>query len=431
MMNKRTLKQAVGTRGKHRGHGGLDWSCSRWATFGLLCISLLLLPSCGKVRATGDATAAVTVGVTKVARKSLERNITLSSELVPFQEIDVYAKESGFVKKLYVDYGSHVHAGQLMATLEIPELEAQMQEDQAAIKNATNEVSRAENQLKRYQAQYKALHLEYTRLNGVFDSQPGLVAQQEADDAQGKDMAAASQVDAGESALDAARSELMVNNARLVHDQALFAYASITAPFAGVVTQRYANLGTLMQAGTSSSTQAMPLVKLSQDDLYRLVIPVPESSVRYIRTGESVDVRVPALNRSFPGKVARFSLDVQEGTRTMHTEVDVPNSDRLLMPGMYAETTLTLEAKENVLAVPLEAVTRQGDQITAYVVSGANKVEVRVVTVGLETSTDAEVVSGLAEGDAVIVSDRSGLKPGEEVIPKVVQMEQFKETGQQ
>jgi RND family efflux transporter MFP subunit len=383
------------------------------------------------VRATGDATAAVTVGVTKVARKSLERNITLSSELVPFQEIDVYAKESGFVKKLYVDYGSHVHAGQLMATLEIPELEAQMQEDQAAIKNATNEVSRAENQLKRYQAQYKALHLEYTRLNGVFDSQPGLVAQQEVDDAQGKDMAAASQVDAGESALDAARSELMVNNARLVHDQALFAYASITAPFAGVVTQRYANLGTLMQAGTSSSTQAMPLVKLSQDDLYRLVIPVPESSVRYIRTGESVDVRVPALNRSFPGKVARFSLDVQEGTRTMHTEVDVPNSDRLLMPGMYAETTLTLEAKENVLAVPLEAVTRQGDQITAYVVSGANKVEVRVVTVGLETSTDAEVVSGLAEGDAVIVSDRSGLKPGEEVIPKVVQMEQFKETGQQ
>jgi RND family efflux transporter MFP subunit len=383
------------------------------------------------VRATGDATAAVTVGVTKVARKSLERNITLSSELVPFQEIDVYAKESGFVKKLYVDYGSHVHAGQLMATLEIPELEAQMQEDQAAIKNATNEVSRAENQLKRYQAQYKALHLEYTRLNGVFDSQPGLVAQQEVDDAQGKDMAAASQVDAGESALDAARSELMVNNARLVHDQALFAYASITAPFAGVVTQRYANLGTLMQAGTSSSTQAMPLVKLSQDDLYRLVIPVPESSVRYIRTGESVDVRVPALNRSFPGKVARFSLDVQEGTRTMHTEVDVPNSDRLLMPGMYAETTLTLEAKENVLAVPLEAVTRQGDQITAYVVSGANKVEVRVVTVGLETSTDAEVVSGLAEGDAVIVSDRSGLKPGEEVIPKVVQMEQFKETGQE
>jgi RND family efflux transporter MFP subunit len=312
-----------------------------------------------------------------------------------------------------------------MATLEIPELEAQLQVDQSAIKNATDEVSRAGHQLKRYQAMYTALHLEYTRLNGVFESQPGLVAQQEVDDAQGKDLAAASQVDASQSSLEAAQSQLLMAKSSLIHDQALFAYASITAPFSGVVTQRYANLGTLMQAGTSSSTQALPLVKLSQDDLYRLVIPVPESSVRYIRVGDPVEVRVPALNRSFPGKVARFSLDVQEGTRTMHTEVDVPNPGRLLMPGMYAETTLTLEARDNVLAVPLEAVTREGNQTTVYVVSGAGKVEIRVVTVGLETSTDAEVVSGLTEGESAIVSDRSGLKSGEEVRPQVVQMLQY------
>ncbi len=103
--------------------------------------------------------------------------------------------------------------------------------------------------------------------------------------------------------------------------------------------------------------------------MFRLVIPVPESSVRYIRVGDPVEVQVPALNRSFPGKVARFSVDVQQDTRTMHTEVDVPNPDRLLMPGMYAETTLTLEAKDNVLAVPLEAVNHEGDQTTVYVVS--------------------------------------------------------------
>ena len=391
----------------------------------LAAILFVLLPSCGKVRARSDSPAAVTVGVTKVRRKALQRQITLSSELVPFQQIDVYAKESGFVKKLYVDYGSYVQPGQLLATLEIPELEAQMQEDQAAIKNATNEVSRAEHQLQRYQAQYKALHLEYTRLNGVFESQPGLVAQQEVDDAQGKDLAAASQVDAGESALDAARSQLLVNNARLVHDQALFAYSRITAPFAGVITQRYANQGTLMQAGTSSSTQAMPLVRLSQDDLFRLVIPVPESSVRYIRVGDPVEVQVPSLNRSFPGKVARFSVDVQQDTRTMHTEVDVPNPDRLLMPGMYAETTLTLEGKDNVLSVPLEAVSHEGEQTKVYVVSPTGKVEDRAIMMGLQTSTYAEVVSGLAEGEAVVVSDRSGLKPGEQVSSKVVQMLQY------
>ena len=395
------------------------------AGIGLTAILMALLPSCGRVRAKGDSPAAVTVGVTKVTRKSLQRQITLSSELVPFQQIDVYAKESGFVKNLYVDYGSRVQTGQLMATLEIPELEAQMQEDQAAIKNATDEVSLAEHQLKRYRAQCKVLHLEYTRLNAVFEGQPGLVAQQEVDDAQGKDLAAASQVDAGESGLEAAQSQLLVSKARLIHDQALFAYSRITAPFSGVVTQRYANLGTLVQAGTSSSTQAMPLVKLSEDDLYRLVIPVPESSVRYIRVGDPVEVRVPSLNRAFPGKVARFSLDVQEGTRTMHTEVDVPNPGRLLMPGMYAEAMLTLEAKDNVLAVPLEALNHEGEQTTVYVASPTGKVEDRVITMGLETSTDAEVVSGLAEDESVIVSDRSGLKPGEEVRPQVVQMLQF------
>jgi len=407
---------------KHRGRDG--WGrCG--AVLSLVVISLLLLSSCGKVRAKSDSSPAVTVGVTKVTRKTLQRQITLSSELVPFQEIDVYAKESGFVKNLYVDYGSRVKAGQLMARLEIPELEAQLQVDESAIKNAAEEVSRAEHQLKRYQAMYTALHLEYTRLHGVFESQPGLVAQQEVDDAQGKDLAAASEVDSAESSLAAAQSELLLNRSKLIHDQALFAYARITAPFAGVVTQRYANLGTLMQAGTSSSTQALPLVKLSQDDLYRLVIPVPESAVRYIRVGDVVKVRVPALNRSFPGKVARFSVDVREDTRTMHTEVDVPNPDRLLMPGMYAETTLTLEAKDNVLVAPLQAVIHTGDQTTVYVVSGADTADLRVVTLGLATSDDAEIVSGLAEGDAVIVSDTSGLKPGQEVHPQIIQMLQY------
>jgi RND family efflux transporter MFP subunit len=402
-----------------------------WLGFVVCVSSIAIFSSCARVRAKGDATAAVAVGITRVARKTLQRQITLSSELVPFQEIDVYAKESGYVQKLYVDYGSRVQAGQLMATLEIPELQAQIQEDQAAIKNAANQVSRAEHELKRYQAQSEVLHLDYTRLNGVFQSQPGLVAQQEVDDAQGKDLAAASQVDAAEAALEGARSELLMSKAKLTHDQTLFDYSRITAPFAGVVTQRYANLGTLMQAGTNSSTQAIPLVKLSQDDLFRLVIPVPESSVRFIRVGDSVEVRVSSLKRAFLGKVARFSVDVREDTRTMHTEVDVPNPGRVLMPGLYAEATLTLEKRDNALAVPLEAVNREGEQASVYLVGGDGKVEERRVVLGLETPTDVEVTQGLAEGESVIVSDRSGLKPGDLVTPKVVNMIPYTGQGQQ
>ncbi len=382
----------------------------------------------GRVQASGPT---ITVGVTKVVNKSLGRQITLSSELVPFQEIDVYAKESGYVKKLLVDYGTHVKAGQVMAVLEIPELEAQLQEDQAEIKNAANQVSRAQHELYRYQAQYKALHLQYTRLNGVFESQPGIVAQQEVDDAQGKDLAASSQVDAGQAALEAAQSQLSVAKAKLAHDQSLFDYAKITAPFAGVVTERYANLGTLVQAGTGSSTQAIPIVRLSQDDLFRLVIPVPESYVRFIRVGDHVDVRVPSLNRTFPGKVARFSVDVREDTRTMHTEVDVQNRDRVLIPGIYAEAALTLEHKEDIPSIPLQAVNHEADKTTVFVVTANHQIEDRPVSLGLQTASDAEVVSGLSAGEQVVVSDRSGLKPGEKVDPQLVQIMQYHESSQE
>ncbi len=373
----------------------------------------------------------VTVGVTKVMKKSLGRQITLSSELVPFQEIDVYAKESGYVKKLLVDYGTHVKAGQVMAILEIPELEAQLQEDQAEIKNAANQVSRAQHELYRYQAQYKALHLQYTRLNGVFESQPGIVAQQEVDDAQGKDMAASSQVDAGQAALEATQSQMAVTKAKLSHDQSLFDYAKITAPFPGVVTERYANLGTLVQAGTGSSTQAMPIVKLSEDDLFRLVIPVPESYVQYIHVGDHVDVRVPSLNRTFPGKVARFSVDVREDTRTMHTEVDVSNPQHVLLPGLYADAELALDRKDGVPTVPVQALNREGEKTTVFVVNQNGELEDRAVQLGLQTASDAEIASGLNVGEQVVVSDRSGLKAGEKVHPQQAAVMQYHEESTQ
>ncbi len=404
-----------------------------FASFALALLTglALTLSSCSDGKRVGASGPTLTVGVTKVTKKSLGRELTLSSELVPFQEIDVYAKESGYVKKLMVDYGTHVKAGQVMAVLEIPELEAQLQEDQAEIKNATNQVTRAQHELARYQAQYKALHLEYTRLNEVFQSQPGIVAQQEVDDAQGKDLAAAAQVDASQAALEAAQSQLAASQAKLAHDQSLYDYSKITAPFSGVVTERYANLGTLMQAGTGSSTQAMPLVKLSQDDLFRLVIPVPEAYVHYIKIGDPVDVSVPSLNRTFPGKVARFSVDVRSDTRTMHTEVDVPNPKALLLPGLYAEADLQLDRKENTPSVPLQALSRKGNTASVLVVNSDGTLEQRAVQVGLETSSDAEIVSGLNEGEQVVVGDRSGLKPGEKVIPRLITVPEYKEGDSQ
>ena len=410
------------------------WSRLVYTALPVVGLALLTLSSsCSNsadksVRASGPA---LTVGVTKVIKKSLGRDITLSSELVPFQEIDVYAKESGYVKSLLVDYGTHVKTGEVMAVLEIPELQAQLEQDQEEIKNASNQVTRAQHELARYQAQYKALHLQYTRLSSVFQSQPGIVAQQEVDDAQGKDLAASSQVDAGQAALEAAQSQLAVARAKLTHDQTLFDYSKITAPFSGVVTQRYANLGTLVQAGTNSSTQALPIVRLSQDDLFRLVIPVPESYVPYIRVGDPVDVRVPSMNRTFPGKVARFSVDVREDTRTMHTEVDVRNRDHVLVPGLYAEADLVLEHKEDIPTIPLQSVNHEGDKTSVFVVTANSQLEDRPVSLGIQTANDAEVVAGLHDGEMVVVSDRAGLKPGEKVSPQIVQVMQYHENNQE
>jgi RND family efflux transporter MFP subunit len=397
------------------------------ALAGIVAISLA---SCGanekvQARDPGDAASAdVSVGVVKISRQNLGRTLTLSSELVPYQEIDVFAKESGYVKDLKVDYGSRVQANQTLATLEIPELQSQLKQDDAAIKNATEQITHAQNELSRVEATHKALQSQFDRLNGVAQSKKGLVAQQEVDDAEAKALASEQQVEGAKTSIQLAQSQQAAAQAKREHDQVLADYSNITAPFAGIITQRFANLGTLVQAGTNSSTQAMPLVRLSEDDKFRLVIPVPESYVRYIRIGDPVSVMVSSLNRTFPGKVARFSVDVKEDTRTMHTEVDVLNPNRVLIPGLYAQATITLEQKNNAISLPLQALNQQNGQTTVLVVDSSNKVESRPVVLGIQTATDAEIVSGLKEGETVIVSDRSGLRPGEEVRPKVIELVQ-------
>jgi RND family efflux transporter MFP subunit len=403
----------------------------------VLAVALLIgvLVSCGErsvaAKEPGESQATnqkvPEVGVVKVIKTRLARTLIVSAELVPFQQIDVYAKESGFVRQLNVDYGVHVKEGQVMAVLEIPELEMQLQEDAAAIKDAAGEVTRYQDEVHRVEAQHKVSHLQYARLDQVAKLKNGLIAQQEVDDWQGKDLAAESQVSAAQSTLQSAQSRLDQAKAKERHDRVLYDYAKITAPFTGVVTKRYANKGTLMQSGMNSSTQALPLVQLSEDDLFRLVIPVPESYVPDIHIGDPVQVRVAALNRTFPGKVTRFSVDVEQDTRTMHTEVDVPNPQRILMPGMFAEATLTLDSNNRALVVPPEAVNIQGEDRTVWVVDPSNKVEERKVTLGIETPDEEEVVTGLHDGELVAVGDRSRLRAGETVRPKIIQLEHYDE----
>jgi len=403
---------------------------------GILFLAIGLSSSCTRrdVSAkTNDSpiSAVEEVGTADVTLRPVAQRLTLSSELVPFQEIEVYAKEAGYVKELNVDYGSHVRKGQIMAVLEVPELQAQLDEDKAAIRAQQDQVARAESEVGRAKAQHNMVHLQYQRLAGVAKAKAGLVAQQEVDDAEGKDLAAESQMDAAKGTYQGAQSQLVVAQAKLSHDQALYDYSKITAPFDGVVTQRYANLGALMQAGTTS-TQATPLVRLSDESLYRLVIPVPESDVKYIHVGDPVAVRVPSLNDlTVRGKVARFSVDVSGATRTMHTEVDIPNANGKLIPGTYAEADIMLGNNPAALVVPLQAIDRQGDQTSVMVVDPDNRIQIKQVTLGIQMPDYVAVTSGLAAGEQVVVTDRSGLKTGQTVKAKPLQSVSYQGSSQQ
>ena len=392
----------------------------------VLCVVIAgLASSCGGTRkADADDTAnAPSAAVVKVARRNIADNLEIASEFLPFQEVDVYAKVSGYIQKLNVDYGTHVKQGQVLAVLEIPELQQQLQQDEASVRRSEQDLARAREELNRAQSAYTVAHLTYTRLADVQKSRPELVAQQEIDVAQGKDLEASAGVSSEKDALASAEQGLQVAKATLGKDQALFDYARMTAPFDGVVTQIYAFTGALLPAGTASTNKGdSALCRLSQNDLLRLVIPVPERAVSSIRVGETVAVNVSGMNRTFEGKIVRFSDQIDMTTRTMHTEVDVPNPKYELVPGMYASVKIPLHSAAKVLTVPVQAVqiTGEGKGVVLVVAQG-NKIERREVALGLQSATDVEVTSGLQENETVIFGSLGQYRPGELVIPKPVE----------
>jgi len=263
---------------------------------------------------------APTVAVAKVGTEDISHGIVLTGEFKPFQEIEVLAKVAGFVKKINVDVGDHVQEGQLLALIEVPEMADDQARAQSMLNRSQAEVARAKDELQRAESSHTIAHLSYTRLSDVAKQRAGLIAQQEIDDAQSKDLQAEAQVNAAKSNITAAEQQVQVSSADVQKLKTLFEYTRVTAPFAGLITKRYADTGSMIQAGISSSTQAMPLVKLSENTLLRLIFPVPESAVHTVHVGQQVEVRVPTLGRSFPGRVARFSDKVLSATRTMDTK---------------------------------------------------------------------------------------------------------------
>jgi RND family efflux transporter MFP subunit len=371
-------------------------------------------------KARVDANAPV-VPVVKVERKNLNSQLSIASEFQPFQDVFVYAKVSGYIQKLYVDWGTHVKQGQLLAVLEIPELQQQIQQDQASVRKSEQDLLRAQEELTRSQSAYNVAHLTYSRLADVQKSRPELVAQEEIDVAQGKDLEANANVSAAKDSLAAGNEELAASKAALEKDRTLFAYARITAPFDGVITEMDAYTGALLPAGTSSNKGDQALCHLSENNLLRLVIPVPERVVATIQDGQTVDVRVSGLNKDFNGKIVRFSDNIDPQTRTMHTEVDVENPTFEIVPGMYATVVLPLQTDRNVLTLPIQAVRISGETHGHVMLLGPdNKLQDRDVSIGTQGATLVEIASGLNENDSVVFGEQTQYRAGELVKPKPI-----------
>ncbi|HTP69789.1 MAG TPA: efflux RND transporter periplasmic adaptor subunit [Dongiaceae bacterium] len=360
-----------------------------------------------------------TAAVVKVERRSIGTPLTLAGAFKPFQDVDVHAKVAGYIKTIYVDVGSHVKAAQTLAVLEVPELQAELAGSDAAVRRAKEEISRAQGDVERAKSSHVAAHAMYDRLSQAAKQKEGLVAQQEVDDAQAKDLESEAQVSSAKASLNAAEQGLAMAEATQKQYSALSAYTRITAPFTGVVTVRYADTGALIAAGTSSSTQSMPVVRIAQISVLRLVLPIPESIAGTIRLGDPVKVHVQALNEDTVGKVSRFADSLDPQTRTMETEIDFQNSNGRLLPGMYVSATVSQQERNNVLTVPLEAVAMSGNKEGTVLLSNAqNVLEERKVELGMEGSTRIEVLSGLNEGDRVVVGSRSEFRNGMKIQPK-------------
>lgn len=338
--------------------------------------------------------ASPTAGVAKVTREDLFKQVTLSAEFRPYEEVELHAKVSGYVKDITVDIGDKVKAGQLLAELEVPELKDQLDSALASAQKA--------------EADYTNASLIYNRLKSVNEAHPNLVAEQELDTAEANAHTTAAAVAAAHAGVE--------------KYQTLIAYTKITAPFDGVVTRRSADPGELIQAGTSSDTQARPLVRVSNNYRLRLDFPVTVDYVKDVHVGDTVTVRVDSLNnKTLTGTISRFSGIVDDNTRTMITEIEVPNPDLALMPGMYAAVALNVEKRAHVLAVPTEAISGEKSPVV-FVVNANHQIEERPVKLGLETPQKYEVVSGLQEGDLVVIGNHSTFQRGEKVEPKLIQL---------
>lgn len=359
-----------------------------------------------------------TVATAKAERRDIGDDFDVVAEFRPYQEADLYAKVSGYLSKLNVDIGDRVKEGQLLAVLDVPELKQELQQATATEKRVQLETGRARGEVERSESLLKIREITYERINSIVKQRPNLVARQEFDDSLARYEESKGQLAAARANLAAAEQQVQVSQSSRARLDAMMEYLRITAPFSGVVTTRYVFPGALIQSGTSSATQAKPVVRIAQIGRLRLSAPVPESLVSKLKIGQPVEIKVDTMRRVVQGKVSRMSDSVANLTRTMDTEIDVNNADFALKPGMVAHVSLPVERRTGVIVVPLQAVVERDGKPVVLVATPSGEIAERKVQRGLETAERVEIISGVNEGELVVIAGQGQLRAGQKVQSK-------------
>lgn len=359
-------------------------------------------PGAGMAVPAGEAL--IPVAVVRVERGSVSSSQVYDGEFISFQQVDVHPEVAGFLTSILVDEGDHVKAHRLLATLEIPGLDDEIARAQAQREHDRSLAAKSK-------ATYEVDHQTFQRLQGVAAQQANLIAQQDIDEAKSRDLASTG-------AWQAAVSQEAVATAELDRLLTYQRYCRITAPFTGAVTRRFVDPGALVQGGVAAGASITPLITLSQIDVLRLSFPVTESVVPRIHVGQALTYRINALREDKQGAISRFTQRVDNATRTMEVQIDVANPDGRITPGMYAAVTMEVERHDQALTLPHEAVRRRSQSVLVYAVGADHRIVERQITIGLESPTRLEILSGVADGDQVVFGNLEKVKPGQLVDPK-------------
>ncbi len=352
--------------------------------------------SAARTSAAEEELPVVTVVVP--TRKAATHSITLPASVEAYEKATLYSKVAGYLKRIRVDVGDTVREGEVLAELEIPEVEREYQSAEAALREAQASSDRS-------QADMRFKDLTYKRLASVRESQPNVIPQQEVDVAR-----AAYETAEGDAKLAQARIELA--RSQVAKLKALMNYAKITSPYDGVVTERFVDPGALIQMGTNSTGNVAPVVTVASIDRVRIYLSMPEADVPSLERGVAAHVLLNAFpGKVFDGKVTRFATALDPQTRTMKTYIELPNPRHLIRPGMYGTAELELASEPNALFLPAQSVRRdpQGKAFVYTVAQG--RVRKASVETGLDDGKMIQV-KGLHGDETVIVTSASPLQEG-------------------